>query len=41
LIEALRHRLGTVHHDSIEVKVAIIGELVFQCYLDLAKRRYM
>ncbi len=42
VIENLRHRLVTDPcGDSVEVKVAIVGELIYQCYKQLAKRRYL
>jgi hypothetical protein len=42
MIEQLRHRL--VHNpvaDSLDVRVAVLGELVYQCYKQLARRRYL
>jgi hypothetical protein len=42
IVEQLRHRL--IHNpcaDSAEVRVAILGELVYQCYRQLAERRYL
>lgn len=42
VVEQLRHRL--IHNpcaDSGEVKVAILGELIYQCYRQLAKKRYL
>ena len=42
VIENLRHRLVIDPcRDSVEVKVAIVGELVYQCYKQLAKKRYL
>jgi len=42
VVEQLRHRL--IHNpcaDSGEVRVAILGELIYQCYRQLAKKRYL
>ena len=42
IVEQLRHRL--IHNpcaDSGEVRVAILGELIYQCYRQLAKKRYL
>jgi hypothetical protein len=42
LIERLRHRLISGDcFDSVEVKTAIVGELVYHCYKDLMKKRYL
>jgi hypothetical protein len=42
VIEQLRHRLiNDPYRDAVEVKVAVVGELVYQCYRQLAKRRYL
>jgi hypothetical protein len=42
VVEQLRHRLiKDAYCDSVEVKVAIVGELVYQCYKQLAKKRYL
>ena len=42
VIEQLRHRLisGSCA-DSVEVKLAIVGELLYHCYQELMKRRYL
>ena len=42
IVEQLRHRL--IHNpcaDSAEVRVAILGELIYQCYRQLTKKRYL
>ena len=42
IVEQLRHRL--IHNpcaDSAEVRVAILGELIYQCYRQLAKKRHL
>ena len=42
VVEQLRHRL--IHNpcaDSAEVRVAILGELIYQCYRQLAKKRHL
>jgi hypothetical protein len=42
VVEQLRHRL--IHNpgsDSVEMRVVIVGELVYQCYKQLAKKRYL
>ena len=42
VIENLRHRLVTDPcRDSVEVKVAIVGELVYQVYKQLSRKRYL
>jgi hypothetical protein len=42
VIEQLRHRLiNDPYRDAVEVKVAVVGELVYQCYKQLAKKRYL
>jgi hypothetical protein len=42
VIETLRSRLfNGSYSDSTEVRVAIVGELVYQCYQQLAKKRYL
>jgi hypothetical protein len=42
IIEQLRHRLlSGAHCDSVEVKTAIVGELVYQCFLELRRKRYL
>jgi hypothetical protein len=41
-IEKLRNRLiNNPGSDSVEMRVVIVGELVYQCYKQLAKRRYL
>jgi hypothetical protein len=41
-IEQLRNRIVSPEYcDSLEVKTAIIGEMVFQCFKELQKRRYL
>jgi hypothetical protein len=41
-IETLRRRLiGGVHADSVEVKVAVLGEMLYCCYIELQKRRHL
>ena len=38
----LRHRLvNGACADSLDVKIAIVGELVWLCYLESMKRRYL
>jgi hypothetical protein len=42
IVEQLRHRL--IHNpcaDSAEVRLAIVGELMYQIYKQLAKKRYL
>ncbi len=42
IVEQLRHRL--IHNpcaDSPEVRVAIVAELVYQCYRQLTKKRHL
>ncbi len=42
VVEQLRHRL--IHNpcaDSADVRVAIVAELVYQCYRQLTKKRYL
>jgi hypothetical protein len=42
LIERLRHRLVSGNcADSVDVRVAIVGELVYCCYRELMTRRYL
>lgn len=42
MIAQLRNRLVSgASADSLDVKVAIVGELVWLCYQDLMKRRYL
>jgi hypothetical protein len=42
LIEQLRHRLVSGNcADSVDVRIAIVGELVYSCYMELMKRRYL
>jgi hypothetical protein len=41
IVEQLRHRLLNNPSDSLETKVAIVGEITYQCYKQLAKRRYL
>jgi hypothetical protein len=41
-IEQLRNRIISPEYcDSLEVKTAILGEMVFQCFKELKKRRYL
>ncbi|MDE2450668.1 MAG: hypothetical protein KGO22_16960 [Gammaproteobacteria bacterium] len=40
VIEQLRHRLiSPDYHDPVEIKIAVLGEMVYFCYRELAKRR--
>jgi hypothetical protein len=42
IVEQLRHRL--IHNpcaDSDGVRIAILGELIYQCYRQLSKKRYL
>ena len=41
IVEQLRHRLLNSPSDSIETKVAIVGEMAYWCYRQLAKRKYL
>jgi hypothetical protein len=42
IIEELRHRLlSGAHCDSVEVKTALVGELVYQCFLELRRKRHL
>lgn len=42
VIEQLRFRLlNRDCHDSVEVRTVLLGELVYQCYVELTKRRYL
>jgi hypothetical protein len=42
VIEQLRHRLVSGNcADSVDVRIAIVGELVYCCYLELLNRRYL
>jgi hypothetical protein len=41
VVEQLRHRLLNSPSDSIETKVAIVGEMTYWCYRQLAKRKYL
>lgn len=42
VIDQLRARLlSRDFHDSVEVKTAVLGELIYQCYIELQKRRYL
>lgn len=42
VIEQLRQRLLSGNYaDSIDVKLAIVGELVYHTYKELMKRRYL
>lgn len=42
VIEHIRQRLTSRDYgDSVEVKVALLGELVYQCYRETIKRRYL
>jgi hypothetical protein len=42
LIDRLRHRLVSRDYcDSIDVKTAIVGELVYHCYKELMKKSYL
>jgi hypothetical protein len=41
-IESLRHRLvAGGYGDSVEVKAAILGEMLYCCYAELQKQRYL
>ena len=41
-IEQLRHRLVSGNYfDSVEVKTALVGEMLYHCYIELQKRRYL
>lgn len=41
-VEKLRYRLlNNEYCDSHEVRLAILGELVYQCYKQLQKRKYL
>ena len=40
VIEQLRHRLiDPNYHDPVEIKIAILGEIVYFTYRELLKRR--
>jgi len=41
IVEQLRHRLCNTPSDSIETKIAIVGEMTYWCYRQLAKRKYL
>ena len=42
IVEKLRHRLiSNEYCDSAEVRLAVIGELVYQCYKQLQKKTYL
>ena len=41
VVEQLRHRLHANPSDSLEVKSVIVGELMYQCYRQLLKKRYL
>lgn len=41
-IEQLRSRIVSPdYRDSLDVKTAILGEMLFQCFRELQKRRYL
>jgi hypothetical protein len=41
VVEQLRQRLLNNPSDSIETKVAIVGEMTYWCYRQLAKRKFL
>jgi hypothetical protein len=42
LLAHLRQRLVSGdYHDSVEVKTAILGEMIYLCYTECQKRRYL
>ena len=42
VIDSLRHRLVCADfHDSVETKSMLLAELVYRCYLEIQKRRFL
>ena len=42
LLAQLRHRLVSGdYHDSVEVKTALLGEMIYILYTEFQKRRYL